>query len=66
MDRVGLPTRMARPVPVTRVMHTMGYDKKVTAGRIRLVLPRREGGAELVADVPTAVIESAWRSVGPA
>jgi 3-dehydroquinate synthase len=66
IDRVGLPTRVTRPVPVARVMHAMGYDKKVSGGRIRLVLPKRGGGAELAADVPMDVIEAAWRAVGPA
>ncbi len=45
-------------------MESMAYDKKTTAGRLRLILPVATGGAEIVTDVPESAIETAWVSVG--
>ena len=49
IERAGLPTRGAGVEPGTVLEH-MGIDKKVLAGRLRLVLLRRIGNAFLTAD----------------
>ncbi len=66
LERSGLPTRLGRPMEVSRLMESMAYDKKTTAGRLRLILPVATGGAEIVTDVPESAIETAWVSVGAA
>lgn len=60
----GLPARLAQPIDVSRLIAAMQYDKKVADGRVRLILPRGLGAAEIVNDVPQAAIDAAWRHVG--
>lgn len=62
--RLDLPLLTAEGVEVDRLMHAMRYDKKVSAGGLRLVLPCAGGGAEVVDDVPEEVVRGAWRAVG--
>ena len=64
LDRLGLPTRLPRPLEIAPLIEAMGYDKKVAGGALRLVLPVDGGGAEVVGDVPASAIEAAWRAVG--
>lgn len=47
--RAGLPTHVSNVTPDTALEH-MRIDKKVQAGRIRLVLPRGIGSAFVTAD----------------
>ena len=56
IEGYGLP-RVAT-APVARVTALLGSDKKKQAGKQRWVLPRKEGGVELRADVPEAVVAS--------
>ena len=62
----GLPTRLPRPVEIERLINTMGYDKKVAGGTMRLILPTALGRARIVSHVPEQVIVSGWRAVGAA
>ncbi|MHC4992863.1 MAG: 3-dehydroquinate synthase [Planctomycetota bacterium] len=64
LERLGLPTRLGASARVDELMATMRFDKKMIGGGLRLVLPVGLGGAEIVDDVPPAVVESAWRHVG--
>lgn len=64
IERVGLPTTLPSPVDVDAAMRAMRYDKKVEDGRLRMILPTSRSSVEIVADVPDAVIRSAWRAVG--
>ena len=64
IERVGLPSRLPTRVPMEPLIKAMGYDKKVVDGKLRLVLPRGLGGAEIVNDLPRSMIEAAWREVG--
>lgn len=64
LARLGLPTALARPASAAALMRAMAYDKKVERGRMRLVLPRAIGAAEIADDVPRGVVEAAWRAVG--
>lgn len=66
LERSGLPTRLGRPLEVSRLMEAMYYDKKTAGGRLRLILPTAAGRAEIVDDVPSGAIEAAWVSVGAA
>jgi 3-dehydroquinate synthase len=66
LERLGLPTRLPRPIDANRLVRAMRYDKKVAGGRIRLVLPTASGGASVFADVAPGAIIAAWRAVGAA
>jgi len=59
-----LPDRVARPIDHRPLLEAMHYDKKASGDRIRLVLPRGIGAAELVADIPDALVIDALRTVG--
>ena len=56
VERAGLPTRSAGVAPATVLEH-MRIDKKVLAGRMRLVLLRRIGNAFMTADYPEDALE---------
>jgi 3-dehydroquinate synthase len=64
LHHAGLPVKMKSPIAVATLVEAMGQDKKVQGGRLRLILPRGIGQAEIVTDVKTEVIEAAWRNVG--
>jgi 3-dehydroquinate synthase len=61
LERAGLPT-VAPQIGVRRALDYMGIDKKVKAGRIRLVLLRALGSAYLSADYPDAELEATLRA----
>jgi 3-dehydroquinate synthase len=54
----GLPLQ-ARDVPAARAAELMRIDKKVKAGRIRLVLPRRIGECVVTADFDGQAVDAA-------
>jgi 3-dehydroquinate synthase len=54
VKRAGLPTRPPRGLTPERFLELMGHDKKVQAGRLRLVLLRALGEAEVSADFDPA------------
>ena len=58
--------RSRKTVNVDELMGAMRYDKKVMAGRQRLVLPTGLGAAEITDDVPADVVRAAWAHVGAA
>jgi 3-dehydroquinate synthase len=51
-------------VPMDDVLEAIGHDKKVVAGRLHFVLPKRIGKSEVVTDVTKAEIASALTSIG--
>jgi 3-dehydroquinate synthase len=55
--RAGLPTQ-APSIGAVRALELMGMDKKVLAGRIRLVLLRRLGEAVVEGDYPADVLQA--------
>jgi 3-dehydroquinate synthase len=61
LERAGLPT-VAPQIGVRRALDYMGIDKKVKAGRIRLVLLRALGSAYLSADYPDAEFDATLRA----
>ena len=52
LQRFGLPTRMSGESTVTAALEAMSLDKKVKAGRVRLVLLRGIGAAFVSSDYP--------------
>ena len=61
LRRIGLPTR-APAVGAERALHLMGMDKKVLAGRIRLVLLRKLGDGVVTGDYPDASLRDTLAS----
>ena len=59
-----LPTRLPGSVPAAEIRRRMGFDKKVAAGVLRLVLPRALGAVEVVAGVPEDAIAAGLASIG--
>jgi len=62
LERIGLPTKLPA-VDVAAVYAAMGTDKKVEAGKLRLVLPKGIGDAEVVRNVPEEEIKAAIGSL---
>jgi len=56
LERIGLPSK-APAIGAGRALELMGMDKKVLAGRIRLVLLRRLGEGVVSGDFPPAALE---------
>lgn len=63
IEKAGLPSRWPAGIPWEAVLQAMQADKKVKQGRIRFVLPRRIGQAELTDQVELADIQAAVESV---
>jgi 3-dehydroquinate synthase len=61
LARFGLPVT-APPIGAARARELMGLDKKVLGGRIRLVLLRSLGQADVVADYAVASLEATLRA----
>jgi 3-dehydroquinate synthase len=57
LARAGLPV-LAPPIGAGRALALMGLDKKVLAGRIRLVLLRRLGEGVVSGDYPSEALEA--------
>jgi 3-dehydroquinate synthase len=57
LERFGLPLAAPR-IGARRARELMGLDKKVLDGRIRLVLLRRLGAAEVVGDYPNEALDA--------
>jgi 3-dehydroquinate synthase len=64
LERLGLPLRLPASEPAEALLRAMRYDKKVAAGRVRLVLPEGLGAARLVDDVTSEAVLAAWSAVG--
>ena len=62
IGRAGLPTG-GLTVDADAVVEAMAYDKKVSGGRVRLVLPDRIGHVVLRDDVPPDAVAAAVRRV---
>jgi 3-dehydroquinate synthase len=60
LERIGLPSK-APAIGAGRALELMGMDKKVLAGRIRLVLMRKLGQGTVSGDYPAAALEATLR-----
>jgi 3-dehydroquinate synthase len=56
LERLGLPTRVPATMSAEDLLERMRLDKKGLSGRLRLVLWRGIGRAEIATDVPEAAI----------
>ncbi len=63
IERAGLPSHWPAGIPWEAVLQVMQADKKVKQGRIRFVLPRRIGQAELTDQVELADVQAALASM---
>ena len=59
-----LPVRLARPLPVDKLMDAMRKDKKVRGGTLRFVVLNRVGEAATRDGVPAELVEKLWREFG--
>jgi 3-dehydroquinate synthase len=64
LDEFGLPTKPPR-CPIDDLLAAMRKDKKALAGRMRFVLPRRLGTADLFDDIPEAEVRQVLQSMIP-
>ena len=62
LRRANLPVCAPADMTVADFMRNMARDKKVAAGRIRLVLLKAIGEAHLVSDYPDDVLEAVLES----
>ena len=58
IDRAGLPVRAPASLDAERFLELMAVDKKAQAGRLRLVLLRAIGEAELRSDTDPGVLRA--------
>jgi len=65
LSSLGLPTALSTVVDIGELVTAMGYDKKVSHGQLRLVLPIGIGAAEIIDDPGEDVVTAAWESVMP-
>jgi 3-dehydroquinate synthase len=63
LQRLGLPTMMPTSATPAALMDLMRLDKKALSGRLRLILWRGIGAAEIVADVSDAAVDDLLREM---
>jgi 3-dehydroquinate synthase len=61
LERFGLPTKLRRPLNPDALLEAMRHDKKVLAGRMRLVLPVAIGDTRIVDDVTDDELRAALK-----
>lgn len=59
LNRAGLPTKIEGLPATLHIIERMGHDKKVAAGKLRLVLPIKECRTRIRSDVPVRLIAAA-------
>jgi len=63
LSAAGLPTNIAGLPDNDTLIEAMGHDKKVSAGRLRLVLPCAGRRCKVVEDPPRDAVEAAWDAI---
>jgi 3-dehydroquinate synthase len=63
LARFGLPTR-ADGLTIDKLLQAVLWDKKVSGGKVRWVLPTRLGDSTLVSDVPEEAVCAVLRGIG--
>ena len=64
LERVGLPVRLPRSVPVGALLKAMASDKKKRDGGLRFVVPHAAADVQVEFGVPQDLVERAWAAVG--
>ena len=62
----GLPTRLKRGLPLSRIFHHMALDKKKKSGRLRFILPTSIGHVRIVEGVPLAEVRKVLHELAEA
>jgi len=57
VERLGMESRLVGLPPDDLIVEAMSHDKKVSGGRLRLVLPASLGRCEVVEDPPVSVVQ---------
>jgi 3-dehydroquinate synthetase len=65
LDRARLPFCLSGLPEPAMMMELMGHDKKVRAGKLRLILPTEGCRAKVVVDPPTAAVVAGWNALKP-
>ncbi len=60
LEQIGLPTFASNIAPTSVLIESMRLDKKVSGGKIRLILPRRMGEVYVTNEVSERDIAAAW------
>ncbi len=63
LNKIGLPTTTDGLPETDKLMDIMRSDKKVKAGRVRLILPDKLGAVSIVDDTPDDVVAKSWDSI---
>jgi 3-dehydroquinate synthetase len=63
LEKIGLPTRITGLPATDSIIARMRDDKKVDAGRVRLILPTRTGACKVVSNVEPAIVAGAIDSL---
>ncbi|MFT3685915.1 MAG: 3-dehydroquinate synthase family protein [Phycisphaerales bacterium] len=63
LNRCGLPTKLEGLPATTTILERMAHDKKVAAGKLRLILPIKGARTRVRDDVPVKVIAAAIDAV---
>jgi len=64
LECFGLPIKLRRPLDAAALLEAMRHDKKIQAGRLRLVLPVAIGETRLVDDVTDDELRAAVSKIG--
>lgn len=64
LAQVGLPTKVPTSVDRATLNVAMGFDKKGSGGRRRLVLLRGPGQPAVLDDATDAIVDAGWSAVG--
>ena len=64
LQTLDLPVQLPHSVSIVLLLAAMRYDKKVSDGSLRLVLPGAIGRVEIVKDVAPELIHNSWVAVG--
>jgi len=64
LTKANLPQQSPKDMAVEDYMQAMSVDKKVQDGRLRLVLLREVGDAQIVADTPRELLIEALHNCG--
>ena len=59
LTKLQLPTEMPKGLGATEILEAMQHDKKVSHGRLRLILPMEMGKVEMIGEIDEADILAA-------
>lgn len=63
LERAGLPTSVAGLPPTGHIVDLMRHDKKVSGGRMRIIVPAARGHVRVVNDPPIECVEAGIEAI---